>query len=365
MNNKPLIINAYYLAHPYSGQGVYTCQLLEEFAKQYCGPIVLLSLDKKSRDATIQFQHRFPNIQLHHYRADFLPHRVRLLVGELFWIQYILKQYGRHALYFSPYTHPMLWKAQSSQYMTLHDAIFFREKAYQAKWSRKLYNALTARTVRDKKLGLLTVSRTSSEDIKNVLKLSYSPHVVPNGIDHLHQEDLLSRDETLRRFGITSKYLFYHGGYDARKNVPFVLDIFREVRKAHPEISLVLGGKPLYKSPLYARIEEEPGIIQTGFISSSELRSLYHHAEVFLSLSKDEGFNITIGEALIEHTPVIASNTPVHQELWQTYAILVSPTDLQAAVVKVLSTLKDQTPSKAPSSMTWKDCAGKILEYFT
>ncbi len=364
MNNRPLVINAYFLAHPYSGQGVYTCQLIEECIQQYSGPIILLSLDARSRTATEDLQKQHPSLHLHHFSADYLPHRLQLLAGELFWIQHILKHYGEHAFYFSPYTHPMMWRAKKNQYMTLHDAIFFRDNAYSAKWSRKLYNALTARTLRDKALSLITVSKTSSEDIQKTVHTDKAPYIIHNGIDHLQREPLLSREDTLKRFGIDDKYIFYHGGYDTRKNVQSVLDLFREVKKTHPALSLVLGGKPLYDSPLYARIEQEAGIIQTGFISPSELRSLYRHAECFVSLTQDEGFNIPIGEALMEGTPVVASDIAAHRELWQEYATLVSLTDQHETVQQTLSILASHSPVEHPKDMTWKECARKILEYF-
>lgn len=364
MKKASLIINAYFLAHPFSGQGVYTVQLLPHLLQDYDGPVILLALDNKSYSAAKKWQRDFPKIRIQYFSLPGIPLRLQLLLAELFWIPYILRK-SHDYIYFSPYPHPVLFLPNDKKhFMTLHDAIFFTTKEYSSKWSRKVYNALLRHTVRNKGIQLLTVSKTSSEEIIRLLRPAHTPLVAYNGIDHLHKEELLSKDTLQSRFHIPGAYLFYHGGYDKRKNVAYAVEIYKSLRIDNPALSLVLGGKALYDSNLYLQLEHTAGIIQTGFISNSELRSLYYHAAAFISPSMQEGFNIPIGEALMEDTPVLASDIPVHRELWNEYATLIPLHSLHNAVTIAKETLRQERKPFSSHMYTWRNCSKKILEYF-
>ncbi|TXI92997.1 MAG: glycosyltransferase [Burkholderiaceae bacterium] len=78
------------------------------------------------------------------------------------------------------------------------------------------------------------------------------------------------------------------------------------------KVRLILAGE--VTSPLYAaQIDEaithwnvQDQVVITGKLSENELSSLYRHADVFLCLSKHEGFGMPLIEAMYHGLPVIA-----------------------------------------------------------
>lgn len=364
MSTTPLIINAYFLAHPFSGQGVYTVQILSILLSEYKGPITLLAPDTKSAEEARAWQKRFPQLRIKTFGLQFLPLRWRLLLAEYLWIPFILMLSSSYT-YFSPYAHPALFLPKKGKHlMTLHDAIFFTQEAYQMKWSRKLYNGLLSHTVKNPDLQLLSVSETSAKEIQEVLQPAHRPLVVHNGIDHLRAEKLLTRPELEKRFGITKNYIFYHGGYDKRKNVGYALEIYAALKKEYPDLQMILGGKALHNSSLYEQVGSTPGVLQTGFISNAELRSLYHYASLFVSPSTEEGFNIPIGEALMEDTPVLTSNIPVHRELWEGHVTFMPLDNINSALQAAKIAIEQGRKPFSSHMFSWKNCCKKILEYF-
>lgn len=373
-----IVIQGHFLHHPFSGQGVFLEETLRAWSKHLDTHCTVLAWyrtpDQRERMTTVLAA--FPRVSVRFVRLpSWLPFRLTLGIWEFLWIPFFLMSEKEGHVYFSPTIHPMAWHPRGktrSISMVLHDALQFTEDEYNSGWSRKFYNALLRRTAKHPAVRLWTVSQTSREAIEKYVTRGKIVDVAGNGIDHLQSTTPAPWKPLAQRLGITGPYLLYQGGYDERKNVTAVVAAFRRLRQRHPDLRLVLCGNSLHASTLYANLQElakEPGVIHTGFVDRSTLRTLFAKATALVSPSRAEGFNIVIGEALMEGTTVVASRIPAHEELWKDHALLVNFADehaTDALLELVLAGNLRSTPLSSSSlhSLSWDVQVGKIFDSF-
>jgi glycosyltransferase involved in cell wall biosynthesis len=98
-------------------------------------------------------------------------------------------------------------------------------------------------------------------------------------------------------------YFLFVGTLEPRKNLPLLLEAFREIRRDH-EIDLVLAGRARADAPA---ILGPPGLRVLGEVPDSNLPALYSHALAFVYPSLYEGFGLPVLEAMQCGACVIAS----------------------------------------------------------
>jgi glycosyltransferase involved in cell wall biosynthesis len=102
------------------------------------------------------------------------------------------------------------------------------------------------------------------------------------------------------------------GAFDRRRGCQVVLDAFEEVRRARPDVSLVLSGR---QSPAFHR---PPGIYGLGYIPDDQLPALVNSLDVACVALADNDFGrssypVKLCEAIACQVPVVASSTPPTQ----------------------------------------------------
>jgi glycosyltransferase involved in cell wall biosynthesis len=98
-------------------------------------------------------------------------------------------------------------------------------------------------------------------------------------------------------------YFLYVGTLEPRKNLPMLVEAWREIRQ-HFEIDLVLAGRRRADGPQFA---EEPGLCLLGEVTDQQLPQLYSGALAFVYPSLYEGFGLPVLEAMQCGTCVITS----------------------------------------------------------
>jgi glycosyltransferase involved in cell wall biosynthesis len=107
-------------------------------------------------------------------------------------------------------------------------------------------------------------------------------------------------------------------------------------------------------------------------VSSEELAAWYRAADLFITLSREEAFGMTVLEAASAGAPVLASDIPAHREV-RGYAAdlriaLVSPdsTDQQLAeavtAALALGRSTDQTGWRLPSWSDMVEAVGSVYD---
>lgn len=202
--------------------------------------------------------------------------------------------------------------------------------------------------------------------------------VIPNGVDAArcaaaaapaaHRE----RDRWRARLG---RYVLAVGGIEPRKGSIELLEAYARLRRAHPDVALVIaGGETLFDyRPYRARWEEravELGVepVVLGPVPDPDLPSLVAAATAFAFPSVKEGFGLAAMEALAAGVPTVVSDLPVLREVFGDAAAFASgPGALAAALADALDR-PDPARRAAGRALaaryTWTAAAGRHLELY-
>ena len=103
--------------------------------------------------------------------------------------------------------------------------------------------------------------------------------------------------------GPATPYFLFVGALEPRKNLPALVEAWREVRRHHP-VELVLAGR---RRADFSALAEEPGLRIVGEVADEALPQLYSGALAFVYPSLYEGFGLPVLEAMQCGACVIAS----------------------------------------------------------
>lgn len=139
-------------------------------------------------------------------------------------------------------------------------------------------------------------------------------HVVGVGLDTDGFKEKVEKDskvEKIEKYMKNNKCLLYVGAISDRKNFPFLIQVFKEINKMHPDIKLVIVGKGdrsyIKKYTKDLDKQQRESIRFAGAVDNKQLRYIYPLAKVFLLPSKQEIFGMVLLEAMYLGTPVISS----------------------------------------------------------
>ncbi len=141
-------------------------------------------------------------------------------------------------------------------------------------------------------------------------------------------------------------YVLHVGQAYPHKNLRRLIQAFAQVAPAHPELRLVLAGKPhATETPQLQALVAELGLQQRvefrAYVPASALPDLYRGALALVFPSLWEGFGLPVLEAMACGTPVITSVGSGTEEVAGAAALLVDPTHTDA-ISQALRRLLDQ-----------------------
>lgn len=152
----------------------------------------------------------------------------------------------------------------------------------------------------------------------------------------------------LDRFELHGKpVLLFLGGLKGRKNLFFLLDVWRRVVAERPEVQLVVAGAGSQLPALrgYARrIAPAGGVHFAGYVPEGEKVEYYDLADVFVSPAELEGFGLTVAEAMACELPVVVSNRGSLPEVVVAGegGFLCDPADARSFAGAILELLADE-----------------------
>lgn len=127
------------------------------------------------------------------------------------------------------------------------------------------------------------------------------------------------------------KFLFYVGRPTPHKNLGKLMEAFEILKRDHPDLLLVLGGK---KDALYEDHEKtakkmglKDSVVFTGFVSEGQLKWLYQNCRAYVFPSLSEGFGLPGLEAMLHRAPVAASEATCLPEVYGDAAQYFNPHD--------------------------------------
>ena len=176
-----------------------------------------------------------------------------------------------------------------------------------------------------------------------------------------------------------SKYLLYVWSEVERKNIPFLVEIFSELKKNHPNLKLIKCWPE--KDSLIPNLATKKGLSKNDYtifsnITKSDLSYLYENAACFVSCSRLEWFGMPIAEAMSLWCPLVISDIPPFRELlgdnWMfcnydntnEFVIqidnLINNLNFRKKHIKYIKKRFNEKLSLATISKTWKNILLKI-----
>ncbi len=229
---------------------------------------------------------------------------------------------------------------------------------------------------------ILATSEFTKQDIHHTLDIALKKITVTYQAAFLKKEKGSAALQTtpvkwLERLGITKPYLLYVGVAYPHKNLDGLLtawEIF--CAKYGNNYQLVLAGKHnyFYKKLLAnqraSKNENKP--IFTGFVSDTELETLYKGAALYVFPSFYEGFGLPPLEAMSYNLPIAASNASCLPEILGEAAVYFDPHQPTEMAAVFFKTLTDQAMrhaliaagQKRYPRFSWKKLAEKTAETY-
>jgi glycosyltransferase involved in cell wall biosynthesis len=242
---------------------------------------------------------------------------LRYPVWEQYWLPRQCER-DRVDLLHCPLNFGLPWLCPCPRVLTLHDAIdqvyysprmTWRERLRPATLVSRLYHWMARRSADH----VITVSEHARSDLVRRLGVSRRQVSVVYEAADPHFQDSVTvemREQTRRRHGLGRPYFFYVGGWERRKNIPFLVRAVAAAGLSDVEMVLA-GGKEQERGELQ-RLAAEQGVSERlrllGWVEESDLPSLYAEALAFTYPSEYEGFGLQVCEAMAVGCPVLAAD---------------------------------------------------------
>lgn len=260
--------------------------------------------------------------------------------------------------------------------VTIHDLAYFRMEIYPSgenamlrEWTSKALNRAER---------VIALSQNTRVDIEALgvaperVRVIYGGgNVVPD-----HEIRLDRRDELWQKLKLPERYILFVGTILPRKNVPFLVRAFAQLKRMGLPHKLVLAGSRDTSSAEVDDLVSELGlnsdVLVTGYVEDWQLPLLYKGADLFVLPTLYEGFTLVTLEAMAYGTPVVATDTSSIREGVGEDALLVPVNDdeaLASAMHQVITSksLRDRLIAgglRRAAMFTWERCATETLALY-
>ncbi len=164
--------------------------------------------------------------------------------------------------------------------------------------------------------------------------------------------------------GTDPPYFLFVGTLEPRKNLPALIEAWREVRRQRP-VDLVLAGR---RRADFAELPPEPGLRVLGEVPDAQLPELYSGALAFVYPSLYEGFGLPALEAMQCGACVIAS--PAVREAAGDAALYAEGTEELATLMRLVAEdgelLRDrrELSLRRAAEFSWEQTARATYEVY-
>lgn len=328
-------------SYNWTGIGRYIRSLLHEYAAFDRQNVYTILTGKSTVD---QVRHDFPNWR--GLRVEVVDDRYYSWPEQtIFWWQ--LQRVSADLFHFAHFNVPLLFNRPFV--VTIHDAtrFIFPGQRRQSLLQQIGYELVFAHAVSSARR-VITVSHATRVELEHLPIHAAPITTIYESVDERFSQPVASLLTTKlgMLLGTQHPYILYVGVWMSHKNLERLLEAFAVVRQRHPDLKLVMTGKPKpgYDNLLVIarRLEITDAIIFVGFVSEELLPALYRQARCFVFVSLYEGFGLPALEAAAAGTPVIASNISSIPEVMGSAAQYVNPESVPSIVTALDEVLTDQ-----------------------
>jgi glycosyltransferase involved in cell wall biosynthesis len=239
---------------------------------------------------------------------------------------------GTYDVVHSP--HPLLMPARAAaQVITIHDLNFLTHPERTRAEVRRDYAPL-ARAHAHRADAVLVPSAYTAGEVERLLELPRERMTIcPAGAPDWTPRPAVPKDG----------YVLFFGTLEPRKNIGGLLDAWEQLLTGPRLPELVLAGRATDEAaPWLERISRPPllGTVRhVGYVNDGDRRALYEGARLLVHPSFDEGFGMTVLEAMSLGVPVVASDRGSLPEVLGGAGLLVDPdrpADIADAIARLL-----------------------------
>jgi len=234
--------------------------------------------------------------------------------------------------------------------------------------------AVALRPLMERLDGRICVSTAARDYISRYFPGEYV--IIPNGIDYgFYAADVPPVPE----FADGRPSILFVGRLDKRKGFKYLLEAYELVKRACPEVRLlVVGGFDAEGSREHVEFSEErrlPDVHFIGYVSDEELRRYYHTCHIYCAPNTGfESFGLVLIEAMAAGKPVVASDIAGYRFVMQheKQGLLVPPEDSEAlaeALIRLLRSPEEQrrfgeAGRQRAAEFSWQHVARTLLDYY-
>jgi glycosyltransferase involved in cell wall biosynthesis len=205
------------------------------------------------------------------------------------------------------------WRRPCPTVLTLHDAI---DAAHRPATGRLTPGSLLTATyhwvARTRASHIITPSGHARDDLVRLLGIRPERiTVIPEAADPRFGTPVTddARRRVLQRYELGGPYVFYIGGWEERKNIPFLVRAFAEAQLGETDLVLAGGDEPRVPAlrSLAATLGLADRVRLVGEVADEDLPALYAGALCFVYPSRYEGFGLQLCESMALGCPTLAS----------------------------------------------------------
>lgn len=266
--------------------------------------------------------------------------------------------------------------------VTIHDCAFDKiPEERPSSLAYAYYKVMMAFALKKAKK-IIAVSHATKSDLVNIYNVPENKVIVIHlGIDvDYFKTTEISKTTWSRikgKFNLDAPYILYVGLIRPRKNIGKLLIAVQKLcSRFDRPFRLVMAGPLDNRFINVADTAKSLGIedivVQTGYLSDTELLALYKHSSMLILPSLLEGFGLPLLEGMASGIPVIASDIQAHREVVNDAAILVSPNDADAISEAMYRVFTDAALAaciinkgyERVRMFSWEVCAKKTFELY-
>lgn len=217
-----------------------------------------------------------------------------------------------------------LLKLKAKHIVVFHDALFFDHPEYYNPIWLKWFKLIAVNGALKADAVIVPSEFSMSRLIVHLPSLTNKMKVVYQGPKSITSNSILSDSSkrAIEKIGDTP-YILHVGGFEKRKNLPFLIKALKEIRKS-VDVKLLLVGRSIPKifNNSYEEIMKtinscglQQDVFFTGYVPDNDLPMLYKNSILYTIPSTYEGFGIPILEAFQEEVPVAVANNSCLQEI--------------------------------------------------
>jgi len=350
----------------------YTVNLLAELSK--LGLELMLYSDRPIHQSHLE------RLQAGTFQTVVSP-PMRYVVWEQRWLPRQLALDGADLLH-TPFNFGIPWFCPCPCVLTLHDAI---DQVYYAprttgreKYSRgAIVSRLHQWAARERADFIITVSEHAKSDLVSFFGLPAERVKAIHEAADAHFGAPVSqetRSKIRNRWELSRPYAFYVGGWEGRKNLPFLLRGFAAANLK--DVDLVLaGGRDDQRADL-TQLAHSLGIDDQlkllAWIDEDDLPGLYAETMCFIYPSEYEGFGLQLCEAMAAGCPVIAAAATSLPEVLGRGGETFDPHDADAlaALIRRIAEDREYRDSMAARAIarsrdfSWEGAARKTIDVY-